>query len=256
MTSTPHGIFVTGTDTGVGKTVVTAAIAAVLRAAGLDAVPMKPVQTVGRRRGGRLVSPDLELSLRLLNITPSARDRRSMVPYCFRPACSPHLAAADAGVTIDTDRILAAYRDLARRHDRVVVEGAGGVLVPIGDGRFMADLIVQLGLPVVLVARPGLGTLNHTFLSLRELARAGVPVLGVVFSAATPGTWGRIEADNQCTIADLGGVRVLGRVPFHPRLAQGRMSPAAFRELAVERLGDVLSVLTAGLCQYPASRGA
>lgn len=203
------GVFVTGTDTGVGKTVVAASVLAALIADGVDAVPMKPVQTGCRTVRGRLVAPDLAFCLRNAGLRPDPQELADMAPYCFRPACSPHLAAREAGVGISLPVIERAYRRLSRAHEAVVVEGAGGVLVPLNGRQTMLDLMIRLGLPVLLVARPGLGTLNHTLLSIWALRSAGLEVMGVVLNQSTSGGWGRIEKDNWRTIERLGGVKVL-----------------------------------------------
>jgi dethiobiotin synthetase len=208
------GFFITGTDTGVGKTFVAAGVLAGLRRLGVDAVPMKPVQTGCIRRAGILCAPDLEFCLAAADLVPSASERALMAPYLFQPACSPHLAAARAGVRISLPRIVRAARTLATRHACLVAEGAGGVLVPL-DGRLtQLDLMRKLGLPVVLVARPGLGTINHTLLSLRALREAGLTVRGVVFNPTAPGRPGIIESDNAVTVARLGGVTVLASLPY------------------------------------------
>ena len=210
MSSKPYpGLFVTGTDTGVGKTHVAAALVSVLRSAGEDAVPMKPVQTGCVSRGGRLVAPDLVRCLKRCRLKPDSASLADMAPYCFKPACSPHLAAQRAGVRISLPVVMRAFRRLSQAHEFVVVEGAGGILVPLNSKQTMLDLMVCLKLPVVLVARSGLGTINHTLLSLRTLRHAGLEVLGVVMNQATPGRWGRIEQDNLRTVEKLGAVRVL-----------------------------------------------
>jgi dethiobiotin synthetase len=209
------GLFITGTDTGVGKTFVSAAFLKALRTRGVDAVPMKPVQTgCTRKRGGLWVADDLEFCLASAGLRSGPAERQLMAPYAFRPACSPHLAAAEAGVRIAIPRIVAACRRLTRAHEMVLVEGAGGVLVPLDSRRTMLDLMRALGFPVILVARPGLGTLNHTFLSLRALQAAGLDVAGVVLNQATPGRPGRIEADNRRMIEKLGRVPVLAVLPY------------------------------------------
>ena len=137
-----------------------------------------------------------------------------MAPYCFSPACAPHLAAKEAGVRVSLPVIERAFRRLSRAHDVVVVEGAGGVLVPLNERQTMLDLMIRLRLPVLLVARPGLGTLNHTLLSLQTLHGAGLTVLGVILNQATPGRWGRIEDENVRTIERFGGVKVLECVRY------------------------------------------
>jgi dethiobiotin synthase len=206
------GIFVTGTDTGVGKTVVTAALVSLFRADGIDVVPMKPVQT------GCIPGPhgcvDLEFCLNMANLEPPPAERKLMAPYCFQPACSPHLAAAQASETISISCIANDFSALKADHDLVIVEGAGGVLVPINSKETILDVMVKLSLPVLLVARPWLGTINHTLLSLRELGRAGVSVLGVIFNDSHTCAWDEIVRDNRLTIERFGDAPILGHLPF------------------------------------------
>ncbi|MDD5678945.1 MAG: dethiobiotin synthase [Kiritimatiellae bacterium] len=214
-----QGVFVTGTDTGVGKTVVSAALLSMLRIRGMDAVPMKPIQTGARQAGGRWCSSDLDFCLAMADLQPGDGEYACMAPCCFARACSPHLAAAGAGRHIEFRRIKACFNSLQARHAMVVVEGAGGVCVPIQGRQTMLDLMGVLDLPVVVVARLGLGAINHTLLTLHVLRWAQIRVLGVVFNATAPGRSGYIERDNIKTIARLGNVRVLGRFPFVPDLA-------------------------------------
>lgn len=209
------GIFVTGTDTDVGKTVITAAFVACLRKQGVDAVPMKPVQTGCRREGDRLVAPDVEFILRVSGLVNVLVDEDDLIcPYRFEPACSPHLAAERDGTRIEIDRIQECYEELARKHELVVVEGAGGVLVPLDENKTMLDLMRKLALPVAVVSRPGLGTINHTLLSVGALAWADLRVLGVVFNAADNSAHSYIEEDNVKTVRKMGEVSVLGTMPF------------------------------------------
>jgi len=176
--------------------------------------PMKPVQTGCRLRNGVLRAPDLVESLKAAGLRFSATEMADMAPYCFRPACSPHLAAALAGERISLRHIELAFRRLNRRYDGVIVEGAGGVMAPLNPKETMLDLMSRLRLPVVLVARPGLGTLNHTLLSLRAMKAAGLEVLGVVLNQSSPGQWGRIEDDNCRTIERMGNVNVLACIRY------------------------------------------
>lgn len=199
------GIFITGTDTGVGKTMVTAALLADLRSQGIDAVPMKPIQT------GR--TSDLSVHLKAGHLKPTATELKWMNPYRFTWAVSPHLAAKSEKVKISLTKILSAYRQLEKAHDFVLVEGAGGVLVPIIGNRTMLDLMKRLKLPVLVVARPSVGTLNHTLLTLNELRRAKVEVLGVVLVQSEKSRWGTVEKNNLETIARLGKTKVF-RFPF------------------------------------------
>ena len=213
------GVFITGTDTNAGKTVAAAAVLVSMRASGIDAVPMKPVQTGGVLHGGALQSPDLSFCLRMAQLRPDPEELRDMAPFIYKPACSPHLAAAKAGREISLDRVLEAFRSLLRRHERVVVEGAGGVLTPVAANKTMIDLMAMLGLPVILTTRPGLGAINHTLLSIRELERSRIALHGIIFCETTGAGWGEIEENNVETIVRLGKVRVLGRIPYLADLA-------------------------------------
>jgi dethiobiotin synthetase len=184
-----RNLFVTGTDTGVGKTVVSAALTL-----GLEASYWKPIQS------GTLPSTDAE-QVRAWTRLPDSR----ILPeaYRLREPASPHAAARAEGVRIDLDRIVAHPRS----HDRpIVAEGAGGLLVPLNETDLMVDLIQRLGHPVVLVARTGLGTLNHTLLSVGELRRREIPLLGVVLS-------GDPHPGNAAAIEHYGAVPVLGTIP-------------------------------------------
>jgi dethiobiotin synthase len=216
-----RGFFITGTDTGVGKTVVTAGLLRALRHGGVDAVPVKPVQTGCLRQGDALLAPDLEFSLNAAGLTPDPDERALMAPYCYDPACSPHLAGRMAGEYPDCERIAACIDELMQRHDAVLVEGAGGIMVPLDESATMLDLMRNLGLPVILVARAGLGTINHSLLSVRVLRSAGLDVAGVVFNEEQLPDTGEqfIRADNPAAVARFGDVEILGAVPHQPGLA-------------------------------------
>ncbi len=190
-----NGLFITGTDTGVGKTTVAAALINVLRERGVDATPMKPVQT-GWPRANDVAACGFK-STTLTN------------PYRFQLAASPHLAGR-----VKMEKILQAFRALSKRHAFVLVEGAGGVLVPLNDKQTMVDLMKRLRLPVLVVARAGLGTLNHTFLTLGELHRAGLNVAGVILNPGAKSKWGRIEQSNLETIQERGRCRVIRLFPM------------------------------------------
>lgn len=239
-----RGIFVAGTGTGVGKTVVGAALLALLRAAGLDAVPMKPIQTGCEQKKGRFVAPDLEFALAISGLAPADAEKDLMTPYAFEPACSPHLAAKRAGVAISLRKIGECCRLLLARHDFVVVEGAGGILAPLSDTATMLDLMHAIEMPVVLVSYSGLGAINHTLLSLRELSRAGVTTLGVVFSDPGREPWGEVEFDNVTTIERMGQTPVLGVVQPVRNLSRGGIAAAVFVEQVSRDLPSGAELLT------------
>ncbi|MCC7215144.1 MAG: dethiobiotin synthase [Burkholderiales bacterium] len=177
-----RGIFVTGTDTGVGKTHVAVALLRALAAAGVRAVGMKPVAAgIG---AGETVAADVAALAAADCCAVPLRDRN---PYAFAPAIAPHVAARDAGVVIYVEAIAAAYARLAAAADVVVVEGAGGVRVPVGPDRDMLDLARALRLPVLLVVGVRLGCLNHALLSADAIQRRGLPLAGWVANRVDPG---------------------------------------------------------------------
>ena len=202
-----RGLFVTGTGTGVGKSVLAGSIVAALRSQGAPVVPRKPLLTGLDDPADPDWPPDHELLARAAGCSPD-----EVVLHGYGPAVSPHLAAALAGERLDRSQLAARLRVA---DDRVlVVEGVGGLLVPLSDdGYDVRDLATDLGLPLVVAAAPGLGTINHTLLTLEAARAAGLVVAGVVLSP-WPVAPGQIERSNRDTIARLGRVRVdvLGRI--------------------------------------------
>jgi dethiobiotin synthetase len=176
-----RGIFITATDTGVGKTFIAAALLRGFAAAGLRAVGMKPV-AAGIDPGAAL-NPDVSALMAAGNVVAPTMDTN---PYAFAPAIAPHLAAAAAGVSIDLERIAAAYARMAAAADVVVVEGAGGVLVPLGARIDMLDIPRRLDLPVLLVVGIRLGCLNHARLSALAISARGLRFAGWIANRIDP----------------------------------------------------------------------
>lgn len=205
-----RGIFVTGTDTGVGKTIVSATLALVLRLRGVSVGVMKPVTSGCREVDGRLVSDDAEL-LCLAAGVPCDADT---APYLLREPLSPAEAAKMDGVRIDFNHIKECYQRLASRHDVVIVEGAGGLMVPLVGGLLVADLVKQLELPLLVVARPDLGTVNHTVLTCFSARQMDIPVAGVIVNNF-PENPGLAEQGASHQIGGLCGAPVLGVWPRH-----------------------------------------
>jgi len=177
----PTGLFVTGTDTGIGKTHVAVALLRGLVAGGRRAVGMKPI--AAGVAPGAAVNDDV-LALAEAGNVAAPLDERN--PYAFADAIAPHVAAARAGVTIDPARIVAAYRALAQRADAVVVEGAGGALVPIGPREDLLDIARALGLPVVLVVGVRLGCLHHALAAELAIRMRGLELAGWVANRIDP----------------------------------------------------------------------
>ncbi|NNM60634.1 MAG: dethiobiotin synthase [Steroidobacteraceae bacterium] len=173
----PWGIFVTGTDTGVGKTRVAAGLCRAYAARGLRVAAMKPVATGSARTAAGLRNDDALALHRAMNVRATYSE---VNPYAFEPAIAPHIAAAEAGTTVDFDTLKRAYLRLGVRSDVTIVEGAGGWLAPIDAERGFADLAADWGLEVVLVVGLRLGCLNHALLSAESIERRGLRLLGWV----------------------------------------------------------------------------
>jgi dethiobiotin synthetase len=223
-----RGLFVTGTGTGVGKTVLSASLLAAMVAAGERVRAHKPVVTgLDERPVTGAWPPDHVLLASVAGLQPE-----EVAPLRYRPAVSPHLAARLAGETIDPDDLIARARATTKAaveaESMLIVEGVGGLMVPLTEELTVRDLAVALGLPMLIAAEPGLGTISHTLLTLEAARAVGLDVRAVVLTP-WPETPAELERSNRNTIARLGEVEVVGlsHVP----------SPAA-ADLA--RAGDAL----------------
>lgn len=202
----PKGIFVTGTDTGVGKTVVSAALALTLKQSGNKVAVMKPVQT-GTDLGGYL---DIEF---IQSVIETKYPLDDVCPYRFSHPLAPLVAANLARERIDLERIKSCYYKLASIHDTVIVEGAGGLLIPLTDNYLMSDLASNLGLSLIIVTRPSLGTLNHTLLTVESAKARGLKVMGIVINQF-PSHPGLAERTNPELILKMTGEPIFGILSF------------------------------------------
>jgi len=214
---TARGLFVTGTDTGVGKTRVAVALIHLLRERGLRVAAMKPV-SAGSAPGE--LNEDVVALLQAANVTAALRD---VNPYAFADPVAPHIAAQQAGVCIDLETIAAAYSRLAAAADVVVVEGAGGWRVPLNAQQDMADLAQRLDLPVVLVVGLRLGCLNHALLTAESIAFRQLPWAGWVGNQIEPEM--PFRAENLAALRARLPAPCLGVQDFFPQKAVMAESP-------------------------------
>lgn len=211
MSPAGRAVFVTGTDTGVGKTYVACGLARAWRAAGVDVGAVKPFASGAVKRGGRWTHDDVEALVRASGTTDSAEE---VCPCLLRDPLAPSVAAAREGRRLDPARVARRVRRVIGRHARTVVEGAGGLLVPVTPRETMAEFAKRLGVPLLIVARPALGALNHTRLTVEAARARGLVVLGVVFSATAPGRPGLAELTNRRGLARHAGVPLLASIPW------------------------------------------
>ncbi len=197
-----RGLFVTGTSTGVGKTILSATLLAAMRAAGEPVRAHKPVVT-GLAEPPRTWPPDHELLALAAGMAAE-----EVAPLRFQPPVSPHLAASLAGQQIDAAGLIERAKTCASASETLIVEGVGGLLVPLTHDLTVRDLAVELALPLLIAAPPGLGTINHTLLTLEAARVVGLSVAAVVLTP-WPTEPLRVELSNQETIARMGAVDVV-----------------------------------------------
>ncbi len=200
-------IFITGTDTGVGKTIVTGLLGRYLLDNGCSVITQKWIET-----GTSGFSKDIDMHLKLMG--RKRRDIKDYLPfvclYTFKFASSPHLAARLENKTITARRIKKAFGLLKRKHDLTIVEGTGGTLVPFNKKRLVIDIAKELGLPVLIVAENRLGAINHTLLTVEAVKKRGMKIVGIIFNNIEKGRDKEILKDNVDIVRALTGERVLG----------------------------------------------
>ena len=202
-----NGIFITGTGTEIGKTVVAGGLAASLKQAGVNVGVMKPISSGG--------TDDAQF----LKYTAQVDDPLTLInPICLQYPLAPSVSARLEGKPIDFSIIKTAYATLNQRYDFVIVEGVGGIAVPLANDFLVAHLISQLNLPILIVAQAGLGTINHTMLTVAFARHFNIQIIGIVLNHHLPTTPGLAEQTNPKEIEMLTQVPVLGVLPFEKRL--------------------------------------
>lgn len=222
------GYFITGTDTGIGKTVVTAGLLSLYRQLGMDVGVMKPIETGVDPECSSTANSDAKF---LTEIARCADDPALICPVRLKAAASPLQAAKMANRSIDPVEILGCFRQLADRHEHMLVEGVGGLLVPIAPNYLVSDLIRDLGLPLLVVARDALGTLNHTLLTLKTAVQEDIAVRGVILNRTEPGEESEIERGHGEIITQFSGIPVLGKFPFLGNVSEESFTPETLNQL-------------------------
>lgn len=232
MTPSEQGYFITGTDTGIGKTLVSTALLSALSHRGLRVAGMKPVASGACWQDGQWRNDDVEALMAASNV---ALPRRLINPYLLRQATAPHIAAASEGQNINLAQIEAAFQTLCASVDQLIVEGAGGFLVPLNARQDMADLALRLGLPVILVVGIRLGCISHALLSTQAIAARGLRLaawVANIVSADMPQLPATIASLQQRIAAPM-----LGCIPYLPQAAtataEAARSAAAFLNVRV-----------------------
>jgi dethiobiotin synthetase len=212
----PNGFFVTGTDTEVGKTLVAAALILKLQEQGIRAVGYKPVAAGLKEINGELVNDDVETLLMVSRRVDPSLTVNDICPYLLSEPAAPHLVAEKHGISLNIDVMLEGYKKLIQRFDTVVVEGAGGFLVPINENHTLGDFAKELNLPVLLVVNIKLGCINHTLLTIEVMRKRGLTVHGWMSNNCQPKS--AFSNENTLTLINIlkknYGVQILGQFPY------------------------------------------
>ena len=228
-----QGVFITGTDTGVGKTIIAAAITRALKIRGLRVGAMKPVETGCKREGDTLVPIDGAF---LQYMSESDIPLSDVTTYRLETPVAPLIASEIEGMTIKKDVILKTFEKVSRDYDFMVVEGVGGVMVPVNEDLMVIDIIKLLGLPVVVVARNTLGIINHALLTVRAVVSEGIPVAGVIINHTRPRDGTIAENTNPSVLKKLLGVPLLGVFPYIKETSKEEIDKASLKALDIEPL--------------------
>jgi len=206
-----NGFFIAGTDTEIGKTLITALLTLGLRRRGVNVCPVKPIASGGIMMDGALASPDALVYKRFCGINESVHN---LCPVCFKHPASPHLAAEMEGQVIEPQKAIEALDTLHEKYPALIVEGIGGWLVPVTYDYSMADFAVDLNIPVILVSANKLGTLNHTLLTIESIRNRGMKLAGIIITHPAPPADQNIALNNIETIERIGKTEILGNIPY------------------------------------------
>ncbi len=226
------GIFITGTDTEVGKTVVAAGLAMVLKDRGFKVGVMKPVATGCYGNEGRLISNDAAF---LMEAAQNEYPHLSC-PSRFRNPLAPNVAAMLEKREVDIAHILKSYHELQKSYNFIIVEGVGGLMVPLKKDYYVANLVRDMQLPLVVVSRAGLGAINHTLLTVDAAVVRGLELRGIIFNRVSVTNYSLAELTNPKVIHDLSGVPILGSLPEVEGLNIDSFQFGKLKEIFQERI--------------------
>jgi dethiobiotin synthetase len=234
----PKGFFITGTDTGVGKTIITAALVKAAQFLGFKAAGMKPVETGCQktevRSSHEILIPSDGLFVSKIADTDESLDL--ITPLRFENPLAPMPASAIEGIPVDMGKIVSAFAKLSYKYNVLIVEGVGGILVPITKDYSMLDMAKDFGLPVIVVTRPGLGMINHTLLTVNYALKEGLSVAGIIINYSRPAEGTIAEQTNPAVLEEICPVPVLGIFPYLKNIGSDVIKDAAVKNLNLDMI--------------------
>ncbi|MBI4685557.1 MAG: dethiobiotin synthase [Nitrospirae bacterium] len=225
------GFFVTGTDTGVGKTVISAALIKAIGLLGIRVCGMKPIETGCTKEGNALMPSD---GIFLKSIAHMDETINHITPCCLKHPLAPMVAAEMEGTVININKIKKAFEELTKSYQSIVVEGIGGLLVPINRDYFVLDLARELELPLIIVSRPDLGTINHTLLTVNYAQKEGLKVAGIIINHTYLSEDGMAEKTNPRVIQQLSPAPLLGVFPYLHSMSDEEFERAGLKNLNMD----------------------
>ena len=235
------GFFITGTDTGVGKTVITAALIKAVKRLDLKVCGMKPIETGCLKSKFKVQDTLLPSDGIFLKKISNVNDSLDLItPIRFKNPLAPLPASKKEGVSIDFQKIKKSFTELSKKYDVVIVEGIGGLLVPITKDYFVLDLVRDFGLPLIIVSRPGLGTINHTMLTVNYAIKEGLIVAGIIINYSHPSEGTLAENTNPEVITQICPVPIIGIFPCLEDFENSTFERAAVKHLDLETLKKFL----------------
>ena len=232
------GYFISGTDTGVGKTVVTACLLAFYRKHSINTGIMKPIETGINPNCSSEANSDAKF---LLTVSGNQDTLEEVCPIRLKPSASPLQAARIQDQSLSIDSILEKFHRLQKKYDQVLVEGIGGLLVPLKADYLVLDLIKEMQLPLIIVSRFSLGTLNHTLLTLKAAQVAKIEVAGIILNHSANRQLNKIELGQKALIEELSGVPIIGQCPFISSISTEQFNNKLAEEIACWKLFDKLT---------------
>ncbi len=243
------GFFITGTDTGVGKTIIAGALILAIRSLGLRVCGMKPIETGCLKSKFKAQSSKLKVKEKVLipsdgiflkEIADMDDSIDVITPIRLENPLAPFPASEIEGIPVDIEKIKNVYAELAKKYDAVVIEGIGGLLVPINYNYFVLDLAKDFGLPIIIVSRSGLGTINHTLLTVNYAMKEGLNVAGIILNYSRPPENTLAEETNPEVIRQISPVPILGIFPYIESKERVTLEKIALRSLNTRKIKKYL----------------